>query len=87
MEKINSFKMHRLDQNPKEKVFLEKFLEEHAQGDSLSAIVFGTTDGINVTRHLENDEDRIVVSTIQWLGSPIGRSFLKDCGFVEQTVQ
>lgn len=83
MDKITTFKKHRLENNPKEKEILEKFLEDNTPGDSLSAIVFGTTDGIHVARHLTLDEERIVASTIQWLGSPIGRSFLRDCGFVE----
>ncbi|MDA3856405.1 MAG: hypothetical protein PF569_09170 [Candidatus Woesearchaeota archaeon] len=30
-------------------------------------------------------ERHIVASFIQWLGTPIGTSFLNDCGFIEES--
>ncbi len=46
-------------------------------------IVFGHDwDSTLPKDYLTEKEKRIVLSTIQWLGSPIGRSFLERCGFV-----
>ena len=31
--------------------------------------------------YLSDREKNIVLSTIQWLGSPVGQGFLRDCDF------
>lgn len=81
MKKIDSYKMHRLENNPKEKEFLEKFIENHTDNSDIDRIVFGTINGIETNRYLTEDEKRVVISTIQWLGSPVGKGFLLECGF------
>jgi hypothetical protein len=45
-------------------------------------IFFGTgKGGVRPADHLTDREKQIVLSTIQWLGSPVGQGFLNDCGF------
>lgn len=44
------------------------------------SIVFGNYTG-TPEGYLSHKERHIVASTIQWLGTPVGRSFLKECGF------
>ncbi len=75
---MNSYKTHRFEENPKEKEFVEKFQKEICKRNLLGNIIFADN---KERRHLNNTEERIVISAIQWLGSPVGQSFLNQCGF------
>jgi hypothetical protein len=83
--KINGFKEHRFEHNPKEKELNEKFQTFHnREGYSdMDFIVFGTSpySSTKPAKYLTDREKQIVVSTIQWLGSPVGQGFLLSCGF------
>ncbi len=80
-------KEYRFKDNPKEKEFHDKFIEmfsrDGAAYKSLSAIVNGwSKDRQNQPKEwLSEKEEDICVSLIQWLGSPVGQGFLRDCGF------
>jgi hypothetical protein len=77
---MDTFKMHRHGSNPKEKEFYEKFLINNDR--DMDLIIFG--HGSNSFRpldHLSDREKQIVLSTVQWLGSPVGQGFLRECGF------
>lgn len=77
---MDTFKMHRHESNPKEREFYEKFLAGNDR--DMDLIIFG--HGSNSFRPLDNLSDRekqIVLSSIQWLGSPVGQGFLRECGF------
>ena len=81
---MESFKIHRHSRNPKEKELHDKFLEEHNRKgySDMDLIVFGHgSSNMSPNDYLTKKEERIVLSTIQWLGSPIGQSFLSQCGF------
>lgn len=80
---IQSNKMHRLDKNPQEKTFLEVFNDQHTkQNNDVDLIVFGHEENSFTPKDYLNDREKIiVVSTIQWLGSPVGQGFLNNCGF------
>lgn len=80
---MESFKSHRFDQNPKEKELVEKFLESYSDYGMTDLIVFGHTPNGTPLDRLSEREVNIVLSTIQWLGSPVGQGFLKSCGFDE----
>ncbi len=79
-------KEYRLNQNPKEKEFYDKFLAKFERSVQFEQIVLNCDTHGNPPRFLTHEERRLVVSTIQWLGSPVGQSFLMECGFypVEQ---
>jgi hypothetical protein len=80
---MDTFKMHRHINNPKEKEFYDKFLENNDR--DMDLIVFG--HGSNSFRpldYLSDREKQIVLSTVQWLGSPVGMGFLNNCGFSAQ---
>ncbi len=81
------FKTYRHKGNPKEKEFHDKFIEETFQYPitSIDYVVFGQTDKLPMRPkdHLTDRERKIVISTIQWLGSSVGQSFLRECGFEE----
>lgn len=76
---MKGYKTYRHAQNPKEKELHDKFLKNHNEDADL--IVFGHTSQLIPNDYLTDRERKIVLSTIQWLGSPVGKSFLKDCGF------
>lgn len=80
-------KEYRFKDNPKEKELHDKFIAmfkgNEMANKSLSAIIFGwKSDRQNVPeRYLTEDEEDICLNLIQWLGSPVGQSFLRECGF------
>lgn len=77
---METFKMHRHINNPKEKEFYEKFLENNDR--DMDLIVFGHgSNSFKPLDYLSDREKQIVLSTIQWLGSPVGMGFLNECGF------
>jgi len=76
-------KEYRFESNPKEKEMVDKFLE-HADTMEIERRVFGTDPKRNdlyPNGQLSKREMKIVLSTIQWLGSPVGQGFLDSCGF------
>lgn len=73
-------KQYRHETNPKEKEFHDNF-KEHTPLE-MSRIVFGSLDGNTPAEFLDEKGQEIAINTIQWLGSPVGQSFLKECGFV-----
>ena len=85
---MEGYKSHRHAQNPKEKELHDNFLKNHnRQGyEDMYLIVFGHgSQSMRPNDYLTDREKKIVLSTIQWLGSPIGQSFLRDCGFDNAT--
>jgi len=81
---MKGFKTYRHEQNPKEKELHDKFIEQCSHNhDDMDFIVFGMDNNKPnyPADRLTDREKQIAISTIQWLGSPVGQSFLKDCGF------
>lgn len=84
MKRLKGFKTYRHNSNPKEKEFHDKFIEHNSHNhDDMDWLVFGVGDNNrNIpANRLTEHEKQIVISTIQWLGSPVGQGFLRDCGF------
>ena len=80
---MEGFKKYRHDSNPKEKEFHDKFIETFNEL-GMSRLVFPSLDGDTPIEFLNEREIKIVISTIQWLGSPVGQSFLNKCGFIKE---
>ncbi len=82
---MESFKKYRHRHNPQEKLMHDKFLEQHINEPYLDLLIFPAEDGgggvFNATDTLSYREQRIVLSVVQWCGSPIGRQFLNQCGY------
>lgn len=78
--KTSGFKEYRLKENDKyykdEVNVLKVFNDEHIQHADL--IVFGQKDGTSMEANdnLSEREERIVLGVIQWLGTPVGKSFI-----------
>lgn len=84
---METFKMHRHNNNQKEKEFYDNFIKEHFKGVDMDLIVFGHPNNSMMPKdYLSYREKQIVLSTIQWLGSPVGNAFLRECGFSETVV-
>jgi hypothetical protein len=78
---MKGYKTYRHENNPKEKKIHNKFVKDHHNTD-MSMIVFPPNErGMTPSEYLTYKEQKIVISTIQWLGSPVGQSFLYECGF------
>lgn len=79
---METYKTHRFENNPQEKKFVEEFIKQHSEGSDMDLIVFGHNPGSTHPKdYLSDREESIVLSVIQWLGSPVGQSFLDSCGF------
>ena len=84
MKEIKGFNTHRHEKNPKEKELHDKFLKEHNREgyEDMDLIVFGHgSQGLTPNDYLSDREKKIVLSAIQWVGSPVGQDFLRSCGF------
>ena len=81
---MKSFKEHRFESNPQEKIFVDEFIKEHGfYANDIDLIVFGhPSNSMAPKDYLSDREKDIVVSVIQWLGSPVGQGFLNSCGFI-----
>lgn len=83
-------KQYRLNDNPQEQIFHDKFKDmfehDNMSKKTLSAIIFGWSDGTqNIPiQNLTEDEESICLNLIQWLGSPVGQGFLESCGFTSK---
>lgn len=83
-EKLVGFKTYRHKQNPKEKELHDKFIEWYMEGDGLTdLIVFppANKDQTRAESTLSDREKRIVITMVQWMGTPLGQSLLRECGF------
>lgn len=86
---MESYNVHRHKQNPKEKElhdeFLKEFIKRNGHNENiLKKIIFDCSNDAQTipNDYLSDREKKIVLTTIQWLGSPVGQGFLRDCGFV-----
>jgi hypothetical protein len=85
---INGYKEHRLvedDSYYADEVKFNELFNKEDSGYNWDIIVFGTED---IGRHpldtLSDREKKIVASVTQWLGTPVGNSFLREAGFVKE---
>jgi hypothetical protein len=82
---MKGFKTYRHENNPKEKELHDKFLKEQIQSRdvTIDLLVFPPANDSQTyaVDELSDREKQIMLSTIQWLGSPCGQYFLSQCGF------
>ena len=74
MSEVKAHRTYRHGDNPMEKSFHDTFLKEFKNKFHQVALP--------VERNYSTqEEDKIILSAIQWLGSPVGQSFLNKNGF------
>lgn len=77
---------HRFVDNPAEKRFADAW-REHQSGRTLDYLLLcPLVDQHQVMPATERDE-LVAATVIQWLGSPVGQAFLRDCDFVPRRGQ
>lgn len=73
---------HRLKDNPEEKRFAEAWDRLNDSDDHLAFILDVRGDAYRVTSPSAKASDHVLAATvIQWLGSPVGQSFLAGLGY------
>lgn len=83
---MKGHKTHRHKQYPKEKEIHDLFVERFCkQPEQVERIVLPIDEKGRPKGALTDNEIELIISAIQWIGSPVGRSFLRDCGFVDAT--
>lgn len=78
-----AYRYKRRDDNEQERVFAEKWqgINDENHRYALARLLAEDPNARNLPR--PSDRDKMVAATvIQWLGSPVGQGFLRDCGFV-----
>lgn len=85
IQPMEGFKTHRHEQNPKEKEIHDKFVEWYCGPGigSFDLLVFPPRDNDQTMAvdELTDRERRIVITMVQWMGTPLGQSLLRECGF------
>ena len=83
--RTEGFKTYRHTQNPKEEEFHDKFIEWYLSPGSgnVDLLVFPPADDHQTyaVDTLTDREIRIVITMIQWMGTPLGQSLMRECGF------
>jgi hypothetical protein len=82
-EQILGYNRHRLiedDPYYETEVKLSKLFNEQQDG-FWNTVVFGTDIWNKPKSYLTDDQMKVVASVIQWLGTPVGKSFLERAGF------
>lgn len=84
-KKYQGLHTYRFKENPDEEKFATVWAEICKLSDDrhLSYLMSLDNDGNEPI----SDRDRLIANTIiQWLGSPCGQYFLKDCGFTKKSL-
>jgi len=85
IQPMGGFKTYRHTQNPKEEEFHDKFIEWYLSPGSgnVDLLVFPPEDDHQTyaVDTLTDREKRIVITMIQWMGTPLGQSLMRECGF------
>jgi len=79
---MKGLKTYRHESNPQEKIFHDIFIKNY--GDGLAQIAKPTTSNGYVNEFCTPEEEELMITTIQWLGSPVGMGFLRDCGYIKK---
>lgn len=77
---MEGYKTYRHKSNPKEKELHDKFIQTYRYLD-MERIIF-PEEGRSSPDHILSERDmKIMITTVQWLGSSVGQGFLKKNGF------
>lgn len=74
---------HRLTDNPQEAALAKAWQDEHAYGRGHGILPYLLSNDDGPVVPTERDE-AVAATVIQWLGSPVGVSFLKKVGYVKE---
>ena len=81
--KLNNDETYRHADNPEEKHFHDAALDMGTRYWSAVTLPLNHR-GTEPSRYLNQDEEQLVINTLQWLGSPVGQSWLREMGYEKQ---
>lgn len=85
MKKPKGLHLHRFKDNPEEKRFAEAWQQICEQGDTLAYLLHvGDQGGFRPPQPSERDQT-VAATVIQWLGSPVGQSWLEGLGYSKRS--
>lgn len=71
---------HRLDENPLEAKFAELWGKDYKYRDTLNYLL---SERVNEPTHVNEHDQEVAATVIQWLGSPVGQCFLEEALGIE----
>ena len=72
---------HRLSSNPEEERFLAAWTRENDYATRTPLINYLLTGGATRPAPASDRDNLVAATVIQWLGSPVGQTFLRDLGY------
>lgn len=75
---MEGYKTYRHNSNPLEKIIHDEFVKQFDISD-VEQIVFPTDNNQKPTDTLSAREMKLIITAIQWTGSPVGNKFILDC--------
>jgi len=69
------WKSYRFADNPSERLFYEAWLKENEHSSVLEYLM--STDEYGRRQPVSERDEQVSATVIQWLGSPVGRAFLR----------
>jgi hypothetical protein len=74
--------VHRFKDNPEELAFARAWDKQNKDGKNLAYLLAGTQQGHPPE---PSERDHVIAATVvQWLGSPVGKAFLEELGYVKR---
>ena len=80
-EVLKGRKTYRHKGNPAEEKIHNLFVERFGEWPHMEQIVHDTDGRGEVSFGLTNRDKEMIITAIQWIGSPVGQAFMRDCGF------
>ena len=79
---------YRFKQNPEELRFALAWLKENSRENGTLLLAYLLSDGQDHRPQDLSERDQVVAaSVIQWLGSPVGQSWLRDLGYEKKDAE
>ncbi len=72
------WKSYRFKDNPKERAFYEAWRKENEQSSVLEYLMSTHENGRR--QPVSERDEHVAATVVQWLGSPVGQSFLRAAG-------
>lgn len=86
--KIKGLHTYRLKDNAEEAKFAQAWDEQITQGNTLAYLLHtGDQSGMNPPSEPSDRDHQVAATVIQWLGSPVGQSFLEELGYVKKQAE
>jgi len=76
---------HRLASNPEEQVFADQWAKMNEDPSNILDHLLVDDPNSHYVKSSSAHDRTVAATVIQWLGSPVGQGFLRDCGYIKIT--